>query len=157
MEMTFYNDNDQFCCDWLERLIEAGHLPTGRVDRSDIRELDAINCDGTCHFFAGIGGWPLALKLANWPDSRRVWTASCPCQPLSCAGKRKGHADKRHLWPAFYALVAQRRPATILGEQVAGKDGREWFAGIRADLEGIGYAVGGADLCAACVGAPHPR
>src|SRR5690606_34646705 len=35
--------------------------------------------------------------------------------------------------------------------------GREWLAGVRADLEALGYAVGAADLCAAGVGAPHIR
>ena len=80
-----------------------------------------------------------------------------PCQPLSSAGQRRGHADERHLWPAFYRLIAECRPATIFGEQVASKDGREWLAGVRADLEALGYAVGAADLCAAGVGAPHIR
>ena len=110
-----------------------------------------------CHLFAGIGGWPYALALAGWPAWREAWTASCPCQPLSSAGQRRGHADERHLWPAFYRLVAECRPATIFGEQVASKDGREWLAGIRADLESLGYAVGAADLPAASVGAPHIR
>ncbi|KKK66801.1 hypothetical protein LCGC14_2960470, partial [marine sediment metagenome] len=68
-----------------------------------------------------------------------------------------GHADERHLWPAFYDLIAECRPPVVLGEQVASKDGREWLAGVRADLEALGYAVGAADLCAACVGAPHIR
>jgi hypothetical protein len=36
-----------------------------------------------CHFFAGIGGWSVALRLAGWPDERPVWTGSCPCQPFS--------------------------------------------------------------------------
>lgn len=110
-----------------------------------------------CHFFAGIAGWSYALRLAGWDDDAPVWTGSCPCQPLSVAGQRKGHADQRHLWPAFYKLISECRPATVFGEQVASKDGREWLAGVRADLESAGYAVGCADLCAAGVGAPHTR
>ena len=80
-----------------------------------------------------------------------------PCQPLSVAGQRQGDVDQRHLWPAFHRLIAERRPATILGEQVAGKDGREWMAAVRADLEALGYAVGVACLPAAGLGAPHLR
>jgi DNA (cytosine-5)-methyltransferase 1 len=79
------------------------------------------------------------------------------CQPLSSAGQRRGHADERHLWPAFHALVAECRPSVCFGEQVGGALGREWLAGVRADLEATGYAVGAADLPAAGVGAPHIR
>ena len=43
------------------------------------------------------------------------------------------------------------------GEQVASNLGREWLAGVRADLEHVGYACGAADLPAASVGAPHIR
>ena len=35
----------------------------------------------------------------------------------------------------------------VFGEQVAGADGREWLAAVRADLEGDGYAVG-VPICA---------
>jgi DNA (cytosine-5)-methyltransferase 1 len=156
---AYYNDNDPFAAEWLRNLIAAEALPGGRVDDRSI--LDVAPADlrsfRQCHFFAGIGGWPYALALADWPAWREAWTASCPCQPLSSAGQRRGHADERHLWPAFYRLVAECRPATIFGEQVASKDGREWLAGIRADLESLGYAVGAADLPAASVGAPHIR
>jgi len=95
--------------------------------------------------------------MAGWPDDRDVWTGSCPCQPFSAAGKRKGAADSRHLWPEFARLIAERRPARVFGEQVASKDGRLWLAGVRTDLEALGYAVGASDLCAAGVGAPHIR
>ena len=158
MTWAYYNDNDKYCAQWLRNLIAAGEIPPGDVDERDIQEIRASDLRGyaTCHFFAGIGGWPLALDLAGWGD-RSVWTGSCPCQPLSSAGQRKGHADERHLWPAFYDLIAECRPPVVLGEQVASKDGREWLAGVRADLEGLGYAVGAADLPAAGAGAKHNR
>ena len=99
---------------------------------------------------------PSLSNSAGWEGP--VWTGSCPCQPLSSAGQRKGHADERHLWPAFQQLISECRPSTfVFGEQVASKDGREWFAAVRADLEHMGYACGAADLSAAGVGAPHIR
>ena len=157
MTSIYYNDNDPYCAEWLANLIAAGHLPAGEVDQRDVREVGPHDLEGygQAHFFAGIGGWPYALGIAGWKGP--VWTASIPCQPLSSAGRRKGHADERHLWPAFHRLVAELRPPVIFGEQVASKDGREWLAGVRADLEQLGYAVGCADLPAAGVGAPHIR
>lgn len=156
---AYYNEIDPFAAAWLRNLIDAGLIAPGDVDTRSIIEVQADDLKGyrQCHFFAGIGGWSYALRLAGWPDDREVWTGSCPCQPLSSAGQRKGHADERHLWPAFYRLIAERRPATVFGEQVASKDGREWLAGIRADLEDDRYAVGAADLCSPCVGAPNIR
>lgn len=75
-----------------------------------------------CHFFAGIGGWPLALRLAGWPEARPVWTGSCPCQPFSTAGKGLGIADERHLWPVFAELIRACQPPVIFGEQVASSE-----------------------------------
>jgi DNA (cytosine-5)-methyltransferase 1 len=157
--MNYYNDNDPKACAWLRELIAAGEIAPGHVDERSILEIkpDDLAKFDQCHFFAGIGGWALALRWAGLGDAAGIWTGSCPCQPLSCAGQRKGHADERHLWPAFHALIAKRRPATVFGEQVAGADGREWFAAVRSDMEDLGYACGGADLCAAGVGSPTMR
>ncbi|HEX9768484.1 MAG TPA: DNA cytosine methyltransferase [Kiloniellales bacterium] len=159
MRPAYYNEIDPYCAEWLRNLIAAGRLPAGEVDDRDVREVsgDDLRGYGQVHLFAGVGGWAHALRLAGVADCETVWTGSCPCQPLSSAGQRKGHADERHLWPAFYRLVAERRPAVVLGEQVASRLGREWFAGVRADLEYLGYAIGAADLPAAGVGAPHNR
>ena len=156
---VYYNDNDPFAAHWLQNLVSAGLLPAGDVDDRSIMEVtpDDLRRYAQCHFFAGIGGWPYALELAGWPSNRPVWTGSCPCQPFSSAGKHQGHADDRHLWPAFFRLIAECRPDCIFGEQVGSKDGREWLAGVRADLETLGYACGGADLPAAGVAAPHIR
>ena len=156
---AFYNEIDPYAAKWLRNLIAAGELPAGDVDERSVEDLRAKDLAGydQVHFFAGIGGWSYALRLAGWPDDRPVWTGSCPCQPLSSAGQRKGHADQRHLWPAFHNLIAECRPTTIFGEQVASRLGREWFAAVRLDLEDLGYACGCADLAAASVGAPHIR
>src|SRR3990167_5526430 len=156
---VYYNEFDPFAAQWLRSLIAAGELPPGGVDERDVREVRAADLAGyrQCHFFAGIGGWPLALRLAGWPEDRPVWTASLPCQPFSSAGKRRAAADERHLWPVFARLVAECRPPAIFGEQVAARAGRVWLAGVRADLEALGYRVGAGDLCAAGLGAPHIR
>ena len=156
---VYYNDNDPFAARWLRNLVSAGLLPAGDVDDRSITEVNPDDLKGydQCHFFAGIGGWPYALNLAGWPVDRPVWTGSCPCQPLSSAGQHQGHADERHLWPAFFSLIAECRPVCVFGEQVASKDGREWFSGVRADLETLGYACGAAGLPAAGVAAPHNR
>jgi DNA (cytosine-5)-methyltransferase 1 len=156
---AYYNEIDPYAAQWLRNLISAGHIAPGDVDERSITDVRPADLAGytQCHFFAGIGGWSYALRLAGWPDDRPVWTGSCPCQPFSAAGKGKGFADARHLWPDFFRLIFERRPAVVFGEQVASPLGREWLAGVRNDLERTGYAVGAADLCAPCVGAPHPR
>jgi DNA (cytosine-5)-methyltransferase 1 len=157
--VNYYNDNDAASVFWLKSLMACGLIPKGEVDSRSIVEVTANDIRGftQCHFFTGIGGWPYALKLVGWPYHRRVWTGSCPCQPFSVAGKRKGAEDERHLWPEFLRLITECKPPVVFGEQVASKDGRQWLSGVRADLEGVGYAVGAADLCAAGVGAPHIR
>jgi DNA (cytosine-5)-methyltransferase 1 len=156
---AYYNEHNEFAARWLRTLIAEGHIPAGDVDQRDIQDVGADDLVGyeQCHFFAGIGGWGLALRAAGWPDTREVWTGSCPCQPFSAVGQRRGTADERHLWPQWRDLIAQRRPSTVFGEQVARGGGLEWFAGVRDDLEAQGYAVGSADLPACSVAAPQKR
>ena len=154
---VYYNENDPFAAAWLAELMKDGLIAKGKIDTRSIADVRGEDVKGfdQCHFFAGIGGWDYALEIAQWEGP--VWTGSCPCQPFSAAGKRQGVNDKRHLWPEFRRLIGQCNPPIVFGEQVASKDGRLWLAGVRADLEALGYAVGAADLCAAGVGAPHIR
>ena len=156
---AYYNENDPFAAEWLRQLIKAGAIAPGDVDERSIEDVSPTDLAGytQCHFFAGIGVWSYALRLAGWPDDRPIWTGSPPCQPFSTAGRRKGFSDSRHLWPVWYRLIRECRPVTIVGEQVAGKAGLEWFDAVSADLEAAGYAVGAVDFCAAGVGAPHIR
>ncbi len=156
---VYYNEFDPKAAGWLRELQKEGHIPEGWVDERSIKDVKPHELTSYTHrhFFAGIGGWAYALRLAGWPDSQPVDTASCPCQPFSAAGKGLGTEDERHLWPVFRDVITFGRASVTFGEQVASKAGREWLAGIRADLEGLGYAVGAADLCAAGVGSPHIR
>lgn len=156
---AYYNEFDPYAAQWLRNLIAAGHIAPGDVDERSILEVRPDDLRGyrQCHFFAGIGGWSYALRLAGWPDDRPVWTGSCPCQPFSAAGKQRGSDDERHLWPAFFDLIRECRPGRVFGEQVAGAAGLAWLDHVCADLEGAGYAAAAADLCAAGAGAPHIR
>ena len=156
---AYYNEIEPYAAQWLRNLIKEGLIADGEVDtRSivDVRPSDLAGFD-QCHFFAGIGGWSHALRLAVWPDDRTVWTGSCPCQPFSVAGQGGGVDDPRHLWPHFFRLIRAVRPAVVLGEQVAGKAGYGWLDGVRADLEREDYASRGVDLPALAVNAPHIR
>ena len=154
---AYYNENDPKAAAWLRELIKGGHIADGEVDERSIENILPSELAGYTqhHFFAGIGGWSYALRLTGWDDARPVWTGSCPCQPFSAAGKGKGFADERHLWPAWHWLIQQCRPHVVFGEQVA--NALSWLDLVQGDMEAEGYAVGAAIVGAHSVGAPHIR
>ena len=157
--MDYYNEIDAFAAQWLRNL--SGHelIPTGEVDERsicDVRSED-LRRFRRVHLFAGIGGWAEACRLAGWPGAIPIWSGSCPCQPFSLAGKRKGKEDSRHLWPEMFRLIQDCRPPVVVGEQVSQKDGLAWLDGVCDDLEGIGYTCGAYDLAAGGFSAPHKR
>ncbi len=154
-----YNEIEPNAAAWMKNLMDAGEIPQGKIDVRPIQQITGTDLAGLrqFHTFVGIGGWPLALRLAGWPEDREVWTGSCPCQPFSSAGKGGGVADARHLWPEFFRLIKECRPATVFGEQVGSKAGIGWLDGVQADLEGEGYTCGAVIVGAHSVGAPHIR
>lgn len=159
MIVHYYNEWDKGAAAWLRELINNKLIPYGYVDERSITEVTPSDLEGftQCHFFAGIGGWPLALQLAGVPTSTRLWTGSPPCQPFSTAGKQLGQFDERHLAPVFLNLVSKCRPPVLFGEQVAAAIGKSWMCDLQTHLEGEDYAVGFAVLPACSVGAPHKR
>ncbi|UPK03138.1 DNA cytosine methyltransferase [Bradyrhizobium sp. 170] len=154
---AWYNEIDAYAAGWLRNLISERLIADGEVDTRSIVDVRADELAGfdQLHFFAGIGGWSLALRRAGWPDARPVWTGSCPCQPFSLLGKQAGYADPRHLWPTWARLIRERRPATVFGEQLA--TAPRWLRLVRGDLEALGYAVGALPVEAACAGAEQLR
>lgn len=160
---AYYNEFDPYAAQWLRNLIAAGQIAAGDVDDRSIVDVSADDLKGytQCHFFAGIGGWSIALRLAGWADERPVWTGSCPCQPFSVGsvahGGAKGQGDERHLWPHFFALIRERAPSVVFGEQVADAIGWGWLDEAAWDLESEGYACASTVLRASGFNARHHR
>lgn len=157
--MNYYNEWDKGAASWLRELINNKLIPYGYVDERSITEVTPSDLEGftQCHFFAGIGGWPLALQLAGVPESTRLWTGSPPCQPFSVAGQSRGFDDERHLAPVFLRLIRECKPELLFGEQVAAAIGKHWLDFVFLNLEEKGYTCGAAVLPACSVGAPHKR
>jgi len=83
-------------------------------------------------------------------------TGGPPCQPASCAGKRKGAEDNRWLWPEAIRAVREVRPDAFIFENPAGIR-TMGLDGICSELEDIGYEVQPFNIPASGVNAPHLR
>ncbi|WP_233202066.1 DNA cytosine methyltransferase [Parabacteroides provencensis] len=124
--------------------------------------------------------------FSKYRDRITVLTGGFPCQPFSLAGKRKGAADDRYLWPAMLGIIRQVRPTWIIGENVIGiasmvlpgtvvkvedetnlliedhrvietEEQRFVIDRICEDLEQAGYSVQPLVIPACSIGAPHKR
>src|SRR5262245_2575031 len=144
---AYYNEIDSYAAQWLRNLIAAGHIAAGDVDERSILDVrpDDLRAYRQCHFFAGIGGWSYALRLAGWRDDRPVWTGSCPCQSFSAAGKGKAADDERHLWPCWFSLIRVRRSESVCGAEGEAAMGGGGRGGVFSDGEGERY------VCCVCV------
>ena len=107
--------------------------------------------------------WP---HVPRWGDIKIVNPAALPavelicggypCQPFSCAGKRRGEEDDRHLWPYIEPIVAELRPAWCLFENVNGHVTLGLDA-VLSDLAALGYTCWPLVIPACAVDAPHRR
>src|SRR5271165_5855688 len=70
-----------------------------------------------------------------------VLSAGVPCQPASLAGKRRGAADDRWLWPAVLDVVGHVQPAWAVFENPPGILSLPEFETVLLRLEDLGYEV----------------
>lgn len=98
------------------------------------------------------------VKTFPAQDYRGVFllTGSPPCQPASLAGKRRGAADDRWLWPETVKVCKVIQPTWFIFENPPGIDG-VGLDGIVLDLEGIGYEVALLRIPACAVNSPQLR
>lgn len=85
-----------------------------------------------------------------------ILTGGFPCQPFSCAGKQRGKADDRYLWPSMFRIIQETKPTWVIGENVPGiidMGLEDCFL----DLEDEGYEVQPLIIPACAINAPHRR
>ncbi|MYS48182.1 DNA cytosine methyltransferase [Streptomyces sp. SID5998] len=98
------------------------------------------------------------ITAAPWADLEPVdiVTGGYPCQPFSSAGKRKGTADERHIWPDIARSLGVLRPRLAVFENVAGHLSLG-FDSVLSDLAALGFDARWCTLRASDVGAAHQR
>lgn len=98
------------------------------------------------------------ITTIDWRDIPRVdlVCGGFPCQPFSLAGKQRGKADDRYLWPEVVRCLDALRPTWFVGENVPGIINLV-LDQVCADLESLGYTVWPVCVPACAVDAPHQR
>jgi len=125
-----------------------------------------VECDPYC----------LAILAKHWPDVPRcddirkfpdrdygavtLISGGFPCQPFSTAGKRRGRADDRHLWPEMLRVIQAVKPAWVLAENVPAildSENQMVFQEMFSDLEDEGFETIPLVIPACGIGAWHRR
>jgi DNA (cytosine-5)-methyltransferase 1 len=83
--------------------------------------------------------------------------AGFPCQPFSVAGRNRGEADERNLWPETIRVIRGVRPQLALLENVPGLLAHSYFGTILGDLAEAGYDAEWCCIRASDFGASHRR
>jgi len=117
LKTVCYVEIEAFACSNLVAKIEAGKLDAAPI-WTDIKTFN---------------GRPFRDRI-------HIITGGYPCQPFSVAGKRKGTADPRHLWPYIEKIIKETRPIWCFFENVSGHLAIG-FSSVYKSLRLMGYKV----------------
>lgn len=96
------------------------------------------------------------FKTKAYANKIDLITGGFPCQPFSIAGKQKGKADNRYLWPEMLRVIKDIKPKFIIGENVFGII-KLALDQVLSDLETCGYITETFVIPACAKNAPHRR
>jgi DNA (cytosine-5)-methyltransferase 1 len=167
----YWNKEVRFRCDFYHYSPESAAFDLG-LERAGMRCVGQVEIEPFCQ----------KVLAKHWPDVWRwndvktltgetvrqhcetvdLLCGGVPCQPASVAGKRKGAADHRWLWPDFLRLVSEVKPMFVLAEnprgvtslRVEGMQFSEWIA---REFAARGYELLPVELAAEDVGASQRR
>jgi len=165
-ETILFCDNNKFCQELLKRRFN-GEVITDTAKFRPHNEKDKQELEGTRSGKLDVEqsrSIPIIPDIRNL-DGRKyrgatLLTGGFPCQPFSCAGKRKGKEDDRYLWDEMFRVIREAEPKWVLAENVYGLltiDNGMVFNKVLSDLESIGYEVQPLIIPACAVNAPHRR
>ena len=105
--------------------------------------------------------FPHTIKKGDIKDVKEleavdIISGGPPCQCFSCAGKRKGKADDRYLWPEMYRIIKIVKPRWVVFENVPGITNLA-LDDVLSDLETEGYEGWPIIFPAHALGAWHKR
>lgn len=151
----------------LELFAGIGGLSLG-LERAGFRVVGQVEIDPFCRSILA-RHWPEvpchddARTAADWWRSHPrppvdLVAGGFPCQPFSVAGRKRGVADPRWMWPAMADTIRVVRPRYVLVENVpALPRDRAAFGWVLGDLADLGFNAEWSLLSACAVGAPHVR
>lgn len=181
IETIGFVEIDKFCQKVLKK-----HWPNVPIveDINNVEEIKAIVTSNTTSRRCGqCVPFKVSPRDFDFQDSLLL-TAGFPCQPFSNAGRKRGSADDRYLWPQTLAVIESVKPDWIILENVPGilnmvfpdnevrvasqtslfdvpndeiSDYRTISGGIESDLRKTGYETVWMVIPACSLSAPHRR
>ncbi|HMY76893.1 MAG TPA: DNA cytosine methyltransferase [Blastocatellia bacterium] len=167
----YWNKEVRFRCDFYHYSPESAAFDLG-LERAGMRCVGQVEIEPFCQKVLA-KHWP---DVWRWNDVKTLTGAQVaqhcgtvdllcggvPCQPASVAGKRKGTADDRWIWPDFLRLVSEVKPVWVLAENPRGVlslpvEGMQFSEWIAREFGTLGYELLPVELAAEDVGAPHQR
>ena len=138
----------------------AGYEHVASFDTLDICAATLKRSRPAWSVFGGANGDVCKVDWSSYRGRVDVIHGGPPCQPFSIAGRRRGNADERDMWPAFIAAVIAVKPAAFIAENVPGLINARFDQYVRdsilrpleADYEVVSFRLQAADF-----GVPQSR